>query len=100
MVKRPRGYLSRATRKLKAKRKLTPADFIKEFEVGQRVLIKPQPYYKSAIPHRRYRGKAGKIIERRGSCYVVEIKDGGKIKQVVAHPVHLVNLQSPAGQKA
>ena len=100
MVKRPRGYFSRATRKLRAKRKLTPANFIKEFTVGQRVLIKPQPYYKSAIPHRRYRGKAGKVIERRGSCYVVELKDGGKIKQVIAHPVHLILLPSPSEAKA
>ena len=89
MVKRPRGYLSKATRKLKAKRKLTVADHLRQFEVGQKVIIEPKPYYKSALPHMRYRGRSGIIKEKRGSCYLVEVKDGGKVKTLICHPVHI-----------
>ena len=89
MVKRPRGYLSRATRKLKRKRKLTVVDHMKTFEPGQKVCIDPQPYYKGALPHMRYRGRVGVVKERRGKAYVVEITDGNKKKMIISSPVHL-----------
>ena len=94
MVKRPKGYLSKTTRKLKAKRKLTPNDFMRSFDIGQKVIIKPQPYFKSAIPHRRYRGRAALVTGKRGFCYVIEFKDGNKPKKIVAHPLHLINAPS------
>ncbi len=100
MVKRPRGYLSKATRSLKTKRKLTPKDFARQYEVGEKVLIKIQPYYKGAMPHPRYRGRVGRIVEKRGSAYVVEIKDGGKAKKIISHPVHLRRVESASSEKA
>ncbi len=90
MVKRPGGELSGSTRKLKRERKLTPADFVREFAIGEKVAIDPKPYYKDGkIPHLRYRGRVGVIKEKRGRSYVVEIKDGGKIKKIVALPIFL-----------
>ena len=92
MAKRARGYLSKATRKLKKRKKLTVVDFMREFSVGERVIIKPKPFYKSAIPHMRYRGKPGVVIEQRGSCYLVEVRDGGKTRKIISHPIHLADL--------
>ena len=89
MVKRPRGYLSKASRKLKRERRITVSDHVREFSLGQKVSVDPQPYYKSALPHMRYRGRVGVVIEKRGSCYVVRVKDGGKYKDLICHPVHL-----------
>jgi len=94
MVKRSRGYLSKYSRKLKAKRKLTVNDFIKDFKVGDRVYIDPVPYYKRGqIPHKRYKGKVGKIVEVRGNAYVVEIKIGGKTFKPVILPIHLKAME-------
>lgn len=90
MVKRSGGELSKSTRKLKRKRRLTPNDFVKEFSIEERVFIDPKPYYKKGkIPHLRYRGRTGIVKEKRGKSYVVEIKDGGKVKKIVALPIFL-----------
>ncbi|RME79382.1 MAG: 50S ribosomal protein L21e [Methanobacteriota archaeon] len=89
MVKRPRGFHSKGTRKLKQKRKITIADHVREFSIGQKVILKQQPYYESAMPHKRYRGRTGIIKAKRGSCYIVAVKDGNKDKELICHPVHL-----------
>lgn len=93
-MKSPKGRNSRTRKMLKADRKLTPADFIKEFKIGERVVIDPVPYYKQGEPpHRRYRGKVGVIIEKRGSSYVVALQDGSKTKKIISLPVHLKAAQ-------
>jgi len=94
MAKRSRGDLSTATRRLKCSRKLTPSDYIKEFNEGDKVSIKLVPYYKKGkIPSIRYRGRVGTIIERRGDAYVVKIKDGGKFKKIIALPIFLQEVR-------
>ncbi|MDE1847237.1 MAG: hypothetical protein KGH52_04235 [Candidatus Micrarchaeota archaeon] len=45
---------------------------IKHFELGEMVAIVPKGNFRD-IPHPRYRGKIGKIIEKRGTAYVVLI---------------------------
>jgi large subunit ribosomal protein L21e len=41
------------------------------------------------MPFPRFKGIAGKVIGKRGKSYLVEIKDGKKIKQVISRPEHL-----------
>jgi large subunit ribosomal protein L21e len=41
------------------------------------------------MPFRRFQGKSGRIVERRGMAYIVEIKDGNKTKKIIARPEHL-----------
>ena len=88
MVKNSRGTLSGKTKKLKGKGKHTPAQLVKEFLVGDKVTLTPKQY-DSGLPHLRYANKYGKIVEKRGKAYVVEIMDGKKKKSIIAHPVHL-----------
>jgi len=88
MVKNSRGTLSGKTKKLRGKGKFTPAQLVKKFSIGDKVILDPKQY-KSGQPHLRYANKNGKIVEKRGIAYVVEIMDGGKKKKIVAHPVHL-----------
>jgi large subunit ribosomal protein L21e len=37
----------------------------------------------------RYAGRTGRILEKRGNAYVIEIKDGEKVKKIIASPIHL-----------
>jgi large subunit ribosomal protein L21e len=93
-MKRSRGEFSGFTRKLRAKRRLTPSDFVKSFSLGEKVRIVPYPNYKvGKPPHKRYRNRVGVIVEKRGDAYVVEVKDGGKIKKIIAHPIHLQRVE-------
>ncbi len=63
--------------------------FLKKFEVGDSVHIKPEPSVHQGLPYRRFCGRTGKIIRKQGSCYVVKVKDLDSYKDVIVHPVHL-----------
>jgi large subunit ribosomal protein L21e len=41
------------------------------------------------MPFKRFQGLSGKIIEKRGRAYLIEIKDGNKTKTVIANPEHM-----------
>ena len=88
MVRKSMGP-RRRSRNIKSKRKLTINDWMKEMEVGQRVHIDIKPSV-HPVPHRRYRGKTGTIVEKRGGAYVVEVKMGGKSKKLILKVPHLV----------
>ncbi len=89
MVKRSKGILSKKTKRTKRKKKTTVSEQVREFAVGESVVYKPIATVKGR-PHLRYRDRRGKIVEKRGNSYVVEIKDGGKKKLLVADPIHLM----------
>lgn len=98
MVKRSRGYLSKFTRRLKKERKFTINDYVKSFKEGEKVYIDIQPEYKiGGMPHSRFNGKIGRVIEKRGDCYVVEVKMGGVIKRPIIHPIHLKPIPKTMG---
>lgn len=41
----------------------------------------------------RIQGRTGKIIEKRGSAYYVEINELGKPKRYLLKPIHLIKIQ-------
>ena len=88
MVKRSKGMMSRKTKILKGKTRATVSEFVKSFEIGAKVTITPKAYH-IGLPALRYTNKSGKVVEKRGGSYVVEIKDGNKRKEIIAHPIHL-----------
>lgn len=90
MVKRSKGILSKRTRQTKRKRKTTVSEEVKKFRVGEKVVFKPKATTRGR-PHLRYRNRHGIIREQRGSSYVIEIKDGGKTKQLISRAIHLEN---------
>ncbi len=101
MVKAPRGFRHR-TRKLLRKRvrergAVPPLSLIlHEYKPGDKVHIKINPSVHSGMPHRRYHGKTGTVVGKRGKAYLVEVYLGDKKKLLIVRPEHL----RPAGQKA
>lgn len=92
-MKHSKGYLSTRTKKLSGKGRLKPSEFIKSFQLGDAVIINPKAY-RGGLPHLRYLNRHGKITEKRGESYVVEIIDGNKKKKIIAHPVHLTKVNN------
>ncbi len=90
MVKRSKGILSKKTKRTKKKKKITVSEQVRKFSVGEEVVYTPVASTKGR-PHLRYRNKHGKIIEKRGNSYVIEIKDGGKKKLLVSDPIHITS---------
>ncbi len=94
MTKRSQGLFSGRTRHLARHHKpseLSVSETIKSFKVGDNVAIVPKGNFKN-IPHPRYRGKIGKVIERRGSGYVVELKIFRSTKRMTVPVLHLTKV--------
>jgi ribosomal protein L21E len=89
-----KGTTRRKTRKLMSKHfrnkgKISVTSFLAKYNKGDRVVIKPEPAYQKGICHLRFYGHQGVIKSKKGICYVVQIKDKNKPKEVIVHPVHL-----------
>ncbi len=63
--------------------------FLQKFEVGQKVLLKVEPFYQKAVYFPRFHGRVGVIKSKRGSCYEVSFMDAKKEKIFIVNPVHL-----------
>ncbi|MEM0440077.1 MAG: hypothetical protein QXF45_01485 [Candidatus Caldarchaeum sp.] len=82
--RKSRGYL----RKPKGSRSGPRPDiYLTEYKPGDRVLIYIEPSVQKGSPHRRYHGKIGEIVEKRGRGYVVRVGDTGTLLSVL--PDHL-----------
>ncbi|MDE1845668.1 MAG: 50S ribosomal protein L21e [Candidatus Micrarchaeota archaeon] len=92
MAPRSKGLLSARTRHLARHHKpnkLGLTTLIKDFKVGDMVAIVPKGSFKD-IPHPRYRGKIGEIIEKRGTAYVVRIPvSKSTIRKIIVPQRHL-----------
>jgi large subunit ribosomal protein L21e len=66
---------------------------MQEFKIGEKVVIRPNPSSHKGMPFKRFIGKVGIIVEKRGKAYIVKIKDGRKEKNIISRPEHLMAIQ-------
>ncbi len=96
MTKRSHGLFVGRTRHLARHHKpsrLNTGAIIKEFSIGDMVSIVPKGNMRN-IPHPRYRGKTGTIIEKRGQAYVVTIKMMSTHRTLIVPAIHLEKVKS------
>lgn len=67
---------------------------LRDYEVGERVVIIVDPAVHRGAPYKRFHGRIGKVVEKRGRAYVVNVVTGGKEKKVIARPEHLRPVSS------
>ncbi len=94
MARKSKGTLSKRTRNLSRhfKRQMINVNAaIKQYNIGDKVAIVPGINAKN-IPHPRYKGKIGEIIEKRGSSYVVKLKIMNAIKTLIVPSIHLKHI--------
>jgi large subunit ribosomal protein L21e len=60
-----------------------------EYEINSRVNVVIEPSVQKGRPHRRFHGKTGIILEKRGQAYIVDVTDGNARKKIIARPEHL-----------
>jgi len=91
MTKKSRGFRSRTRFKIRQKPAYRPPinKFLREFKTNQTVVILQEPASQKGMPHPRFKGKNGVILEKRGNSYIVEILDGNKVKKIISRPEHL-----------
>jgi large subunit ribosomal protein L21e len=73
---------------LRGKGRVTVAKAVATFNVGDKVVITPKAI-RSGLPHMRYSNRHGKIVEKRGKAYVVEVGDMNATKRIIVGTVHL-----------
>jgi large subunit ribosomal protein L21e len=96
MVGRSHGFRIRTRHVLKKRSrergKVTVNRFLRMFQVGDRAAIKLEPSVHQGMPHPKYHGRTGVVVEVRGKAYVVRIRDGNKPKDIIARAVHLIPI--------
>jgi large subunit ribosomal protein L21e len=81
-----RGLLKKAPRD-KGKPKL--GKLLIEHAVGSQVIIKMDSSIQKSMPHKRFHGKIGTVVEKRGRGYVVSVAQGDAVKQIIVRSQHL-----------
>jgi large subunit ribosomal protein L21e len=91
MTRKSRGFRSKSRFKIIQKPGYRPpiTRFLQEFKKNQSVVILQEPSSQKGMPHPRFKGVFGKVLEKRGKSYIVEILDGNKVKKVISRPEHL-----------
>ncbi len=92
-MKKSKGIRTRTRRLLRKKPrekgKLRLSKLLHRHEPGSLVAVKIEPSIHKGMPHRRYHGKVGKIVEKRGRSYVVSVAQGKATKKIIVRPEHL-----------
>lgn len=63
--------------------------YIRKYQLGQKVGILIDPSIHKGMPHPKFHGQVGKIVQIRGRAYLVELQDGSKFKRLFVRPEHL-----------
>jgi large subunit ribosomal protein L21e len=84
--RRTRNLAKKPTRE---KGKLKIGKLLVEHEVGSKVIIKMDSSVQKSLPHKRFHGKIGIVLNKRGRGYVVSVPQGEAVKEVIVRPEHL-----------
>lgn len=72
----------------RTKGKIKLSEYFKEMKEGEVVSVVKDSSIPSSFPERIV-GRIGKIIGKRGSYMLVQVKEGKKLKTHLVHPVNL-----------
>ncbi|MHA1271672.1 MAG: 50S ribosomal protein L21e [Candidatus Helarchaeota archaeon] len=96
MVKNSNGFKARHTRSIHKKRprekgKIRSLRYLllrDRYVPGAKVDIIIDPSQHKGQPFYRYHGKTGTIVGQRGRSYIINVKEGKKIKTIIIRPEH------------
>ena len=93
MGRRAKGF-RRKTRSLLTKKprergKIGLTKFLHEYKAGEKAVVKIDPSVHKGMPYRRFQGKIGVILNKKGRSYVVNVTQGEAEKEIIVRPEHL-----------
>ena len=94
MGRKAKGY-RRKTRSLlkrepRERGKTGLSKILYEYKPGEKVTVKIDPSVHKGMPHRRYHGKIGVIVNKKGRSYIVNVTQGRAVKEIIIRPEHIV----------
>jgi large subunit ribosomal protein L21e len=79
------------TQHYRKKGKISLSRYFQTFDKNDKVNLKINPNVQKGRFFPRFHGLTGTITgNKKGSCYELTIKDGGKAKLLYVHPIHLI----------
>lgn len=76
--------------------KTTLSKILQSYTEGDQVVVKIDSSVQKGMPHRRYHGKIGVVMAKRGRSYVVHVTQGDATKEIIVRPEHLTPFSSSA----
>ncbi len=88
-----KGYYTGArhllTKKTREKGKPKLGKLLVEYEPDSQVIIKMDSSVQKSLPHKRFHGKIGTVVEKRGRGYVIRVSKGDAVKEIIVRSEHL-----------
>jgi large subunit ribosomal protein L21e len=81
-----RSLLKKQTRE-KGKPKI--GKILQDYAPGSQVIIRMDSSTQKSMPHKRFHGKIGTIITKRGRGYVISVPQGNSVKQIITRSEHI-----------
>jgi len=81
-----RSLLKKPTRE-KGKPKIKK--ILQEYPPGSQVIIKMDSSTQKSMPHKRFHGKIGTIVDKRGRGYVIRVPQGNSTKEIIVRSEHI-----------
>lgn len=98
MGRRAKGFRHKSrsllTRNPRERGKTSLAKILHGYEPGEKVVVKIDPSIHKGMPHRRFHGRVGVIVTKRGRSYVVHVSQGDATKEIIVRPEHLAPYSS------
>lgn len=93
MVKRIGSVIRKSRNKLrqhyKNKGKVPLSRYFQKFDIGDKVVLKANLAVFKGRYLPRFHGKVGTVTGKKGRCFQIAVKNGGKQKIFNVHPIHL-----------
>ena len=97
-MRKSKGFRSGSRRLLtkepRERGKLSLSKLLYEYQPGTQVVVKIEPSVHKGMPHRRYHGKVGTIVNKRGRSYVISVSQGDAVREIIVRPEHLEPYKS------
>jgi len=92
-MKKSKGFRA-GTRRLSKKKpresgKPRISKLLQDYTIGSQVIIKLDSSVQKSLPHKRYQGKIGTVLDKRGRGYVVSVSQGDAIREIIVRSEHL-----------
>lgn len=88
---------TRSKLRLRVRERCPVTRSVQEFATGESVHIRIDPSFHKGLPHPRFEGRTAKVLGRRGRAFLVEVRDGRKMKTLIVRPEHL--SPAPGGRR-
>lgn len=77
------------TKEPRQKGKIGLSTLLHDYQPGEKVVVKINSTIQKGMPHRRFHGKIGVVVDKRGRAYTVNVTQGDATKKIIVRPEHL-----------